>query len=147
MVTDVEIIEACKNSNSMSEACSTLKLHWNTFRKRAIELNVFSPNLGGIGIKKTKKFGNQSFSLIDILEGKHPQYQSNKLRTRILEEGIKEHRCEICNLTEWNGYPIPLEVNHIDGNSHNHVLENLELICPNCHAQTSTYRGKNIKNK
>lgn len=55
------------------------------------------------------------------------------------------HRCERCQNTEWNGMEIPIQLEHIDGNNKNNVKENLLLLCPNCHAQTSTYCGKNIK--
>ncbi len=65
-------------------------------------------------------------------------------RTLLIKEcGIK---CQLCYRTEWNDKPIPIELDHIDGNSNNNVRENLRLICPNCHAQTDTYKGKNIGN-
>lgn len=70
-------------------------------------------------------------------------YQTNKLRKRLLKEGIKQHKCETCKNTEWNEKPIPLELSHKNGNNSDHRLENLEMICPNCHAQTDSYRGKN----
>jgi hypothetical protein len=54
--------------------------------------------------------------------------------------------CSICNLSEWNDRPIPIEIDHIDGNSENNSLKNLRLICPNCHAQTNTYKNKNKGN-
>lgn len=69
--------------------------------------------------------------------------QSNKVRIKLLEGGYKEHRCECCGLTTWLGQPIPLELHHKDGNRHNNTLENFELLCPNCHAFTESYRGKN----
>jgi hypothetical protein len=72
------------------------------------------------------------------------QVKSSKLRERILEEGLKEHRCEECGLTEWRGRPIPLELDHVDGDRTNNRFENLRLLCPNCHALTPTYRGRNI---
>jgi len=53
-------------------------------------------------------------------------------------------RCVKCNLSEWQEQPIPLEANHKDGNSSNNVLSNLELLCPNCHAQTDNYKAKNM---
>lgn len=71
--------------------------------------------------------------------------QSNKLRKKLLREGIKEARCERCGNTEWMGVPIPLEVHHINGDKTKNELDNLQLLCPNCHALTDTYRGKNIK--
>lgn len=55
----------------------------------------------------------------------------------------KKEGCYTCGLTEWRGKPITLELEHIDGNSSNNKEENLELICPNCHSQTDTYKGKN----
>lgn len=62
-------------------------------------------------------------------------------RIRLIDE--KGHQCEICKLSLWLTKPIPLELDHIDGNSDNNEKENLRLICPNCHAQTPTYRGRN----
>ena len=69
--------------------------------------------------------------------------QTNKIRLKLLREGYKEYRCECCGLSEWLNKPIPLEVHHKDGNAHNNVIENFQLLCPNCHAQTESYRGKN----
>jgi hypothetical protein len=63
---------------------------------------------------------------------------------RYLSE-IKEG-CWECGITEWNLKPIVLELEHIDGNSSNNLEENVSLICPNCHSQTSTYKGKNKGN-
>jgi 5-methylcytosine-specific restriction endonuclease McrA len=61
---------------------------------------------------------------------------------------IKEfgHRCWKCGNTEWMKAPIPLQLDHIDGNSDNNSRENLQLLCPNCHAQTETFGGKNKGN-
>ena len=53
------------------------------------------------------------------------------------------HKCEKCNLEYWNGEKIPLEVHHLDGDKLNNTEENLILLCPNCHALTDNYRGKN----
>ena len=89
--------------------------------------------------------GNPKFETAYILK-KDSTYQSNKLRKRLLDEGIKEYQCEICKLSDWMGKLIPLELDHIDGNNSNNEITNLRLICPNCHAQTDTYRGKNYGN-
>ena len=71
--------------------------------------------------------------------------QSNKLRKYLLAENIFQPICSSCNLSSWLSNPIPLELDHVDGNNTNNELVNLRLLCPNCHALTSTYRGRNIQ--
>lgn len=66
-----------------------------------------------------------------------------RLRNRLIEFGLKEARCESCCLTEWLGNSIPLELHHANGVNNDHRLANLQLLCPNCHALTENYRGKN----
>ncbi len=70
--------------------------------------------------------------------------QSYKLKARLLKEGLLVARCHACGNTHWLGQPIPLELHHQDGNRRNNLLSNLTLLCPNCHALTDTYRGRNI---
>lgn len=60
---------------------------------------------------------------------------------------LRGHQCECCKNKDWLDNPIPLEVHHIDGDRLNNELSNLQLLCPNCHALTDNYRGKNITNK
>ena len=60
---------------------------------------------------------------------------------------LRGHKCEKCGLSEWLGNPIPLEIHHKDGDHLNNELDNLELNCPNCHALTENWRGKNIDKK
>jgi hypothetical protein len=66
---------------------------------------------------------------------------STRRKRLIVERG---HRCEVCQNVEWQGKPIPIELDHIDGNCENNTKDNFRLICPNCHAQTDTYKGKNM---
>ncbi len=140
---DKEILEACKNSLSMAEAASKVGIHFNTFRKKAIKLGVYNPNQSGKGMKKPNN--GKRIPLKEILEGKHPQYQSNKLRKRLIKEGFKKEECEKCLIFDWNNQKLSFELEHIDGDRTNHRLENLLILCPNCHSQTPTYRGKNTK--
>ena len=62
-------------------------------------------------------------------------------------EALKGHMCERCGLTEWLNQPISLEIHHKDGDHLNNELDNLQLLCPNCHSLTENWRGKNIDKK
>ena len=97
---------------------------------------------GNQGCKGLSKPNGRELSLLEYLE-KSIDIQSNKVRKKLLDEGYKEHKCECCGLTEWLGEPIPLELHHKDGNYFHNELDNFQLLCPNCHAKTSSYRGKN----
>lgn len=70
---------------------------------------------------------------------------SDKLKKKLLKEGIKEARCECCGLTQWQGTQIPLELHHINGNHFDNNLDNLQILCPNCHALQGNNSGKNVK--
>lgn len=142
-IDDSHFIEVCERSKSMAEAAAFLQLHFNSFKKRALELQCYRPNQAGIGLRKNAP----KIPLKDIIERNlHPHYQSFKLKKRLLEEGVKENKCEICGINTWNSKPIELELHHKDGVRTNHSLDNLNLLCPNCHSQTETFRSKNNKN-
>ena len=65
-----------------------------------------------------------------------------RLRERYKKKTGINH-CECCELVEWQGKPIPLEIHHINGVNTDNRIDNLQLLCPNCHALTNNYRGKN----
>lgn len=70
-------------------------------------------------------------------------YPTSKLKRRLVAAGVKEEKCERCGRTEWEGQPIPLEMDHENGDRTDHRIENLRLLCCNCHALTPTWRGRN----
>jgi 5-methylcytosine-specific restriction endonuclease McrA len=65
------------------------------------------------------------------------------LKQRLLAAGLKEERCEECRLTDWRGRAIGLQLHHRNGDGKDNRLENLQILCPNCHAQTDTWGGRN----
>ena len=77
----------------------------------------------------------------DYLSNKVPM-QSDKLKIRLINEGYLEPTCDICRRTYWVGEAIPLQLDHVNGNNDDNSLDNLRLLCPNCHAQTPQYRLK-----
>jgi 5-methylcytosine-specific restriction endonuclease McrA len=65
------------------------------------------------------------------------------VKLRLLDAGLKEQRCERCGLREWRDEPLALALHHVNGDGLDNRLENLQLLCPNCHSQTDTWGGKN----
>lgn len=139
------IVEACKEASSMAEAAAKFDINFQTFRKYAKELGVWKPNQSGKGGKKTKSEGRDKYPLDDILNGKYPHYSSHKLRLRLIAEGLKKDQCEECGIEDWNGKSLPKHLDHSDGNHYNHELNNLRILCPNCHQQTDTHGSKKLK--
>lgn len=90
-------------------------------------------------------FGKPRISLQEILV-KVSNYQSFKLKRRLFNSGIKKPECEECGWHEKtpDGY-LPLELDHINGDRHDNRLENLRVLCPNCHSLKPTHRGRNRK--
>lgn len=65
------------------------------------------------------------------------------LKDRLMKAGLLRPECYECGLTEWRGKPLSLELHHLNGKGRDNRLENLHLLCPNCHSQTPNYSGRN----
>jgi len=65
------------------------------------------------------------------------------LKQRLLNEGLKVNRCELCGLADWLGGSLSMHLHHRNGDGRDNRLDNLQLLCPNCHSQTDTYGGRN----
>ena len=66
------------------------------------------------------------------------------VKLRLLRAGLIRNQCDSCGLSEWRGKPLSVHIEHINGIHNDHRLENLRMLCPNCHSQTETYGGRNI---
>lgn len=143
--------DAIANSISISECLTKLGLNasgnaYKVFKRYVETYNLDTSHFLGKGyLKGQKGLSINKIPLIEILEGHHPYYGSHKLKLRLFNDGYFEKKCYCCGLTEWMGQDIPLELEHKDGNNENHHLDNLTILCPNCHAQTPTHAGKNKK--
>ncbi len=137
---------AVKNSFSIREALMLLNVvayggNYRTFKRAIKEFNIDISHFLGKANVKGKRLGIK-FPLSDYLFNKR-KIISYKLKKRLIKEEIFTAKCYNCNLITWLGEPIPLELHHKDGNHENNRLTNLQLLCPNCHALTDNYRGKN----
>lgn len=88
---------------------------------------------------------NKQIPLSEILV-ENSNYNRQRLKKRLIEEGIMEDVCAVCEqLPYWNNRELVLQLDHINGNGKDNRIENLRIICPNCHSQTSTFAGKKLK--
>ena len=135
-----EILQWVSENRSKAYMARELGCNPKTINPLLERLGIqYDGNQSGKGYEKNR----EKMTLKEYLE-QSKDIQSNKVRIKLLDEGLKEHKCECCGLTTWLNQPIPLELHHKDGNRYNNVLENFELLCPNCHAFTDSYRGKNV---
>lgn len=140
-----EIIALLETGMPRTQVCRLLDCQYNTLKRLLILWGVAHlKNQAGIGYKKPRKHKTpiENYLKIDGI-----LIQTFKLKLLLWENGLKEKKCEQCSLSEWQGVPIPLELDHINGTKHDNRIENLRVLCPNCHALTPTYRGKNKKLK
>lgn len=145
---DEKLITAIKDSFSIRQVLRKLDLveaggNYFTIKKKIKELNIDTTHFTGQGhLKGKKNIWVPIIPLEEILVEESTYSNTSKLKKRLLEVGILEKKCYNCNNTTWLGKPIPLELEHKNGNRFDNRKENLTLLCPNCHAFTPTYRRK-----
>jgi DNA-binding CsgD family transcriptional regulator len=69
------------------------------------------------------------------------------LKNRLMKEGLKENRCEVCGIVKWRGKPLSMELHHVNGDGEDNRLENLQLLCGNCHSQTDNWGGRGVRRR
>lgn len=125
-----EEIEAWINENQSKAFISRqLKCKPETLNSYLTIMGIeYNGNQGGRGIKSDpKRLTAEEYAK------SNGHISSHKLRVKLIEDGIKEAKCESCNGIEWMGKPMPLELHHINGDHYDNSLDNLKVLCPNCH--------------
>ena len=135
------IREAVLSSTSYSEVLRKLKIpvqgnNTTTLKKYINKYNI--PTNHFMGSAKIHEWNY--IPAEEYLKGLRVIH-ATKLLKKLYKEGIKEKKCEICGIEEWQGKPITFQIHHIDGNHNNNSLNNLQVLCPNCHSQTENYCG------
>ena len=145
---DEEFIKIIKESSSCAEAmraigysCTTGNSH-TTVKRRIKELNINIEHWAD----NTKNAHSAKKTPHDEYFAINTPHSGGHIRERLLKDGLLEYKCSECgNTGEWNGQSLVLQVDHINGDHCDNRLENLRFLCPNCHSQTKTFAGKNLK--
>lgn len=139
--TDDEFKNIVNSSNSIAGALREMEMvshpnNYASFRKRCEALSLTAP-----------KAKNDQFKKITILR-KNSTAARSTVKAKILRENLLIYQCQICGLLpKWNGKELKLTLDHINGESTDHRIENLRFVCPNCDRQLETYCNKNWKVK
>ncbi|OGI31859.1 MAG: hypothetical protein A2271_03610 [Candidatus Moranbacteria bacterium RIFOXYA12_FULL_35_19] len=151
--TENQLREAAKNSTSIRQVLSKLGLreaggNYSQTKKYIEFYKINTAHFRGMGWSKGLHIvGKPRIELKDILV-KNSYFQSYKLKKRLFEAKLKSKFCEECG---WHKVSkdgrLPLELDHINGDSKDNRIKNLRVLCPNCHSLKPTHRGRNIKRK
>lgn len=150
--TEGEFVDAWVGSLSIAEVARKLELNiygstYTTIKDTAKELGLSNIHMTGQAHLRgktnpwTPKRDNEEVFVI----GKKENNQS--LKNRLIRDFGWELCCQECGNKEWMGQQIPIELEHINGDNHDNRIENLKFLCPNCHALTPTWRGRNAKGR
>jgi hypothetical protein len=146
--TEQQLKQAVKNSSSLRQVLVKLGLreaegNYVQIKKYVREFNLITKHFKGQAWNKgLRGIGKPRIPLEKILV-KGSTFQSFKLKRRLFAADLKPQRCEKCNWAQkaTGGY-LPLELDHINGDRHDNRIENLQILCPNCHSLQPTHRGR-----
>jgi 5-methylcytosine-specific restriction endonuclease McrA len=146
-ISDEQYREAVRQSHSIAGALRLLGVvpeggNYRVFHRAVKRLGLDTSHFAGQSWSRGAAVRHRVRPIEDYLSNTY-SIQSDRLRRRLINEGVLARRCSDCKLDTWMDQPIPLELDHIDGNHQNNALDNLRLLCPNCHSLTPTFRGKN----
>lgn len=138
-----------KESYTYADVCR--KLGWKPqggnykyVKKHIKELELDISHFTGKATNICNKLGISKEKDVEEYLTTNSYIKASYLKWKLFSKGLKEYRCEKCGRTHWNGEQIVLQLHHINGDNTDNRLENLQILCPNCHSQTDNYCGANI---
>jgi len=152
--TDDDVSKAVKACFSKAAAIKKLGLipaggNYNTLNNAIKRLNLDVSHFTGQGYLKDRKHDWAKKIPLEKILVENSTYNNNtNLKKRLFEKGLLKNKCQICGIRpEWQGKPLVLRLDHINGTNNDNRIENLRMVCPHCDSQLDTFTGRNIKKK
>ena len=115
-------------------------------REDGVDTTKFEENRKNNNNIHIKNLNKNNIILLDDILKENSTYSTKNLKKRLIDNNLLKKECLECGITDtWNNKPISLQLDHINGINNDNRLENLRILCPNCHSQTETFSGKNRK--
>ncbi len=149
--TDKQLKAAVKTSKSVRQVIFKLGLvpaggNYVHVQRRIEDLDLNTKHFTGQGWNVGLNFRPKEPTPIKEILVKNSKHQSFSLKRRLFIEGLKLPKCEMCGWCQKSvDGRIPVELDHINGDRYDNRLENLRILCPNCHSLQPTHRGRNMK--
>lgn len=136
-----------KFSKSWNEVCVKLGLlpkggSQSYIKKIAVQFEIDFTHFPGQSHNKGKTSSKRT-TAEDYLKSSQ-SVTSHRLKSKLIRDGLKKEKCELCGLSEWYGEKLPVELDHKDGDHSNNELNNLQILCPNCHSIKTRKERKNL---
>lgn len=142
--TDEELTVAVEISSCILDVLENLGMRSSGPNYSTIQNKIKDLNLSIEHWEETRTGPKGKRQSLDQILVKDSSYQySSSLKKRLLRAGLLEYRCYTCGINEWRGKDLTLEMDHANGDRRDNRMDNLRLLCPNCHAQTPTHSGRN----
>ena len=147
--TDIQLTQAVEESASIRSVLIKIGLvpaggNYRQVSQTIKDLGLDTSHFTGMGWRKNRTFNFIPQRPLNEILVKHSDFQSFKLKKRLFLEGLKTPKCELCGWAEMSkDGRIPVELDHINGDRFDNRLQNLRILCPNCHSLQSTHRGLN----
>ena len=136
-----DILKWIEEHQSKAFICRELKCKPETLNSYLKQMGIeYAGNKGLKGIRTNAKYKTAK----EYIQNSY--VSSHKLKIKLIRDGIKEDKCEICGVSIWQGIKLPLELHHKNGNHFDNDFDNLQILCPNCHAIQNGNSGANVGN-
>ena len=134
-----EILQWISENQPKAFICRELKCKPETLNSYLQKMGIeYKGNMGGKGMKNDPSYKTAEEYILGT------SVKSHVLKEKLIRDGIKERKCEICGNFQWQGFNLPLELHHKDGNHYNNNFDNLQILCPNCHSIQTGNGGANV---